>query len=923
MDGLSLFGPAEFKEETPLEAVSPSLGQFDPDADVRDIIPHVKGNLDQLGTNDPNTLSADPAPNPLINSRELTHGMDPAKTAKVMDLSRKTGLPPRVVEQNLGEMERRQTISDEKLDLIQNQSPKTAALLSDPNFFAVAQDDIDRLAALEGTISQYNPGFWERLGAKWEESTQQLDDGIRGFALGSLASYVRLADDEEAGGFVPNAGVKAIRELAREALAHVQAKHDLEVEKRSAKLLPADGSVQQYLEDFVGASAPILATIGLSAVGSPYAGAAFRGTQIAGGDYLSRKEQGASDLEAFGSGLADAALQAPLEALSLGKFFNIFKASGGAQILKNVGVAMGTEFTTEFLQKFPEDLTEDLALASSRGQDVWEAAGTFLDGMGETTRAGLYEGLLSLPWAILGGAGQVMRDYSNLQASEQEQSILDSLTQDLSQTNLAQIDPVLFQEAVKVLGQGTPIENIFIPSSAFEALYGQDLAGQTQVLTSLGISQEAYQSAVSTGDELVVPLGNYAATIAAVPDFAAKIAQDRKLSKDGYTRNEWVEAQQALMETYQNTVRLADEETQARTQEETETKAIYEDALALRQQAGRVQDAARSDALQLATFMTNLAKRSEGKYTPTELWEAYKPKVTAGQSQVDDQSLHQVPPDVARSLNYETRLPEDPLFAEAVANTPGAELLGDGVELDLTRYQKEEQTGDTSVRTGIFYLPTGSAQEKHYRGGKNSYGGTVKVQGRTLLRAPLFVKGATGGKAPEAAFNQIFGKKTYENMRSEVLSAISGWGLKEQAKVQNIRALLDKYDASTVDAYEIYRNSQQGNTLAYAIQENIVAHAVRKAGYDSVVGYSKKKDGGAFISEVFDVREMTNPDEDGYTDINDAFYQTPTTVDPFDTTGDWATQELGLEEGIAPAGEVINTLKARAAELQKLVECMK
>lgn len=160
-------------------------------------------------------------------------------------------------------------------------------------------------------------------------------------------------------------------------------------------------------------------------------------------------------------------------------------------------------------------------------------------------------------------------------------------------------------------------------------------------------------------------------------------------------------------------------------------------------------------------------------------------------------------------------------------------------------------------------------------------------------------------------------------MRNEVLSAISGWGLKEQAKVENIRALLDKYDAATVDAYEIYRNSQQGNTLAYAIQENIVAHAVRKAGYDSVVGYSKKKDGGAFISEVFDVREMTNPDEDGYTDINDAFYQAPATVDPFDTTGDWATQELELEEGIAPAGEVINTLKARAAELQKLVECMK
>ena len=225
MDGLSLFGTADFREDTPLEKVSPSPVQFDPDAEIKDIIPAVQPNLDQLGTNDPSTLSADPVPNPLINSRELTHGMDPQKTARVMDLSRKTGLPARIVEQHLDEMERREFLSDEKLDQIQNQSPKTAALLSDPNFFAVAQDDIDRIAALEGTISQYNPGFFERIAAKWEDSVQQLDDGIRGFALGSLSSYVAMADLGEADGYKPMGLDKVLRGLAREALVHVQAKH--------------------------------------------------------------------------------------------------------------------------------------------------------------------------------------------------------------------------------------------------------------------------------------------------------------------------------------------------------------------------------------------------------------------------------------------------------------------------------------------------------------------------------------------------------------------------------------------------------------------------------------------------------------------------------------------------------------------------
>ena len=52
-------------------------------------------------------------------------------------------------------------------------------------------------------------------------------------------------------------------------------------------------------------------------------------------------------------------------------------------------------------------------------------------------------------------------------------------------------------------------------------------------------------------------------------------------------------------------------------------------------------------------------------------------------------------------------------------------------------------------------------------------------------------------------------------------------------------------------------------------------------------------------------------------------YQAGPPIDPFDTAGDWATQELELEEGTATAGEVVQALKARAAELQKLVECLK
>ncbi|MFZ2907696.1 MAG: LPD1 domain-containing protein, partial [Minisyncoccia bacterium] len=247
-------------------------------------------------------------------------------------------------------------------------------------------------------------------------------------------------------------------------------------------------------------------------------------------------------------------------------------------------------------------------------------------------------------------------------------------------------------------------------------------------------------------------------------------------------------------------------------------------------------------------------------------------KAAAGGASVlnADGALEQVSVEDAKRIQIKTQMPTDPVFAEAVANTAGAAITSDGLEIDLVRYQKPEQTGDVSVRTGVFYLPTGSKQERYYRNGAR-YGGKVKVQGRTLIKRPLFAKGGTGGKAPEAAYDAIRGKGAYQKMRDAILKGISiHYGQNRMYAVPQVREVLEQFGADPSLAYEILRYSAQGNTLAYALQENIVAHAVREAGYDAVVGWSKGK-AGPFVSEVFDVREATNPTEDGESDLHPAF----------------------------------------------------
>jgi hypothetical protein len=247
----------------------------------------------------------------------------------------------------------------------------------------------------------------------------------------------------------------------------------------------------------------------------------------------------------------------------------------------------------------------------------------------------------------------------------------------------------------------------------------------------------------------------------------------------------------------------------------------------------------------------------------------------AGLSQLTDQVMSGelgfapagiVSPVVAKAINMPVSLPTDEIFQKAVANTPNAQITDEGLLVNVMRKQKPEQAMTESVRGGVFYLPEGASQMKYY-GGAGTYGGTEKIAGETLYKNPLVVKGATGGKAPEAAYEQLVGKEEAKQMFSEAQSIGSylytGRAGQESQKAEEVQKFLDKYAPDLSDyAYYIVDNSSRGNQLRYALQEAAVAQKVRDSGFDSVIGYSKKK-GEPTISEIFDVRESHYPNAYG------------------------------------------------------------
>jgi len=316
-----------------------------------------------------------------------------------------------------------------------------------------------------------------------------------------------------------------------------------------------------------------------------------------------------------------------------------------------------------------------------------------------------------------------------------------------------------------------------------------------------------------------------------------------------------------------------------------------------------------------------------------------------------------VPVSTARDIKMPVSLPTDDIFRKAVENTPGASITDEGLVMNVMRKQKPQQAETESVRGGVFYLPEGSTSMKYYGGG-NAYGGTEKISGETLYKNPLFVKGATGGKAPEAAYEQIMGKDALKTMQADVNSIISSYGsgnvkvivdgvatdspvasrilrmggnpetfiesmqtklnaqkqALEKASKEEVLPGVSEYDMAKMDldstlsmideaksyvgkrisnrqstvvdvenflekyapdlsgyADYIIGNSKQGNQLRYALQEAAVAQKARDAGYDAVLGYSKKRTGDPVLSEVFDVREAIYPSTSGDYRLMDKF----------------------------------------------------
>lgn len=811
--------------------------------------------------------------------------VNPDKAAEARRLAGLTETPEPVIERNLeaakGEVRLREIQQAMRLD------PVLARQLSDPTFAKLAHDDVETLASagaivrgptkaivrsgefatLVQEIKKNHPGMtWDdaRFAASRRAEVNNVDD-LAGVIKAPPASFSTIATGLARS--LPQ-GLEKARQGIRSQFADLIGSDSMQAdaqarraqvdfdESRSTPAFESDTARGAYTGG-VSLVQQIPALIASVALGNPLPALASAGIMTETEAYGKYRGRGATPGEALTGAVGEGVTEVATELLPMSFLVNKFGKVGVGEFLTGL---LAKEVPGEQVATIVQDAI-DTAVANPNktwGEYLKERPDAAYQTLVATvTQAGAMG-------AIHTAAERLAVFERHAATAEQDTAALTQLAEYSKVSKLAQRDPQSFEQYVTEAAAEGPVQEVFINAAVFAQAMGENLPG---VIAASPAVAEQLQEALVGNSDLVIPVGEYAAYIAPTGD---ALLPHLRTSAEGMSQDEAKVFMQGQAEQFKTEAQKIMDEHEFTSAVKESAAVVERELMAQLQEANRFTDDVNGAYSKLmGSFYAVQATRLG--ITPEEMYVKYPLRIQSSEA-TGTRVLDQITPERAKQLNVKTQMPTTPEFLAAVAGTPAAQVTPDGLLVDVVRYQKADQEGAQSVRTGVFYLPKGSPQEKHYKKGTTGYGGREKFEGPTLLRAPLFVKGATGGKAPEAAYNQIKGKGAYEAMRSDVLKVATGWGKTSAQKIEGVTQVLEQYGADGGLAYEIVANSTEGNTLPYAVQENIVAHAVRDAGYDAVVGYSKGK-AGLFISEVFDVREQTYPAQGIESEVHAAFDQ--------------------------------------------------
>lgn len=532
---------------------------------------------------------------------------NPDQQQKVVQLSRKTGLPPEVVERNTEEAERTAALQFDYGKLIDD-NPKLAEFLANPENAKIARDDVDALSRLEALVKVAPTPF--NIGAtvaRAPASQAFAGEAVRtpGAALSGLGRLYG-AGARSLGGAVDT----GLRAVGADPVADVLGKplpwwlDPEQILRRPGEQIEAAGESigpddedRDFVTDVAGGLGQLASQITAAIFLGPAATSAMlfgQGADIQG----DRAEQeGATQEEADTSVVLGASVTAVTEKWGLDKLLERVPPNIKNRILQqvaDVSLAGGIEAVQELVEGVLQNVVS--AVIYNPEQELVE--GLAQEGTTSFAVGSIARGLLNA--AIPGRQAQTAK-----RDAERLQSIADAA----SESKLRERDPARFEELIRQAA-GEEIKTVYANAETWDTLF-QD--GKKAAEEFLG-DATAYNEAKATGGDIAIPIEIYALRIAPT-EFNQTLLPQLKFAPDAMTlqeSQEWEENRPALVESFLKEVK------------EPEVKSdttVFDDVLTQLANAGIERNAAEQQARLLSSVFNSLGQRTG--IDPNTLYQRY------------------------------------------------------------------------------------------------------------------------------------------------------------------------------------------------------------------------------------------------------------------------------------------------------------
>lgn len=261
------------------------------------------------------------------------------------------------------------------------------------------------------------------------------------------------------------------------------------------------------------------------------------GAGIAGNQYADLRKEGVPVERATNASLINAAVQAPLERLSIGNILSKLPASSGMR-QKAIQIAQNavTEGVTEYVQQYPEEITN---LYAKSGGNLEELANATIDKLPEIHQNALYAGAIG---ALLGGgAGTInVALQRNMNAAQ-----LEAVEGRVEQAKQIGITPEAYANTVN---NNLPDSNVSVDG---DVLLKFMQSGKTEeIAQSLGVTVNEVQQAADEGLTVEIRQGNYEGTAMKYADFMPAVRDYSAFEVNGFMQSD-AQGQKELQKEYQ------------------------------------------------------------------------------------------------------------------------------------------------------------------------------------------------------------------------------------------------------------------------------------------------------------------------------------------------------------------------------------